>query len=84
MIDVPPVGAAQLLHAKAMEGVAAAKAALRTASAEAEKAVAVPEKLMENKIAMGISVLSCLVAGFSDKLKGNAKPTQSTTRSKRR
>jgi hypothetical protein len=50
----------------------------------AEKAVAVPEKLMENKIAMGISVLSCLVAGFSDKLKGNAKPTKSTTRSKRR
>ena len=35
------VAAAQLLHAKAMEGVAAAKAALRTASAEAEKAVAV-------------------------------------------
>jgi hypothetical protein len=50
----------------------------------AEKAVAVPEKLVENKIAMGISVLSCLVAGFSDKLKGNAKPTKSTTRSKRR
>ena len=49
-----------------------------------EKAVAIPAKETENKAAMAVAFLSCVVAGFSDKLKGNAKPAKSATRAKRK
>lgn len=49
-----------------------------------EKDVSIPAKDTENKAAMAIAFLSCAVAGFSDKLKGNAKPAKSATRAKRK
>ena len=54
------------------------------ADAHPAKAVSIPAKDTENKAAMAVAFLSCAVAGFSDKLKGNAKPAKSATRAKRK